>query len=103
MKNSDRSRKAKEIHAEQLLKISTSLLTAFFVVILIVPISSVIAASFNNSSDQNIIDFIFNLFGTWYGGLFILAEFSLIYLVKKLRDNALDIYDELYPDVIDET
>ena len=68
MKNSDRSRKAQEVHAEQLLKISTSLLTAFFVVILIVPISSIIAASFNSSPDVDITAFFFKLFGSWFGG-----------------------------------
>jgi len=93
-----RSRKAQEIHAEQLLKISTSLITAFFVVILIVPISSVIAASFSSSPDIGAINFFFKLFGSWFGGVFILAEFTLIYLVNLTRNNALDIYDELYPD-----
>ena len=95
---SERTRKAQEVHAEQLLKISTSLLTAFFVAILVVPISSVIAASFNTDVDINGIDFFFRLFASWYAVVFILAEFSLIYIVIRIRTKALDIYDELYPD-----
>lgn len=103
MRNSDRSRKAQEVHAEQLLKLSTSLMTAFFVVILIVPISTVVAASFNNFPDVSPIDFFFKLFGSWYAAVFILAEFGLLYIVGKTRDNALSIYDELYPDEASET
>ncbi len=103
MKNSDRSRKAQEVHAEQLLKISTSLLTAFFVVILIVPISSIVAAAFNGSPDIDVTAFFFKLFGSWFGGVFILAELGLLYIVGKTRDNALAIYDELYPDGESET
>ena len=98
MDYSERTRKAQEVHAEQLLKISTSLLTAFFVAILVVPISSVIAASFNKDVDINGIDFFFRLFASWYAVVFILAEFSLIYIVIRIRTKALDIYDELYPD-----
>jgi hypothetical protein len=63
----------------------------------------VIAASFNNAPDRNVVAFFLKLFGSWYGGVFIFAEFSLIYLVNKTRNNALDIYDELYPDGIIET
>lgn len=103
MKNSERSRKAQEIHAEQLLKISTSLLTAFFVVILIVPISSIIAASFNNTPDIDVTSFFFKLFGSWFGGVFIIAELGLLYIVGKTRGTALAIYDELYPDGESET
>lgn len=77
MKNSDRSRKAQEVHAEQLLKLSTSLMTAFFVVILIVPISTVVAASFNSILNINPIDFFFKLFCSWYAIVFILAEICL--------------------------
>jgi len=103
LKNSSRSRKAQEVHAEQLLKLSTSLMTAFFVVILIVPISSVVAASFNNSPDISPIDFFFKLFGSWYVIVFILAELGLYYIVVKTKENALSIYDELYPDDDSET
>ena len=98
MKKTDRSRKAREMHAEQLLKISTSLLTAFFIAIIIVPISSIITASFNNSSDISMTSFLLRLFGSWFGVVFIAAEFALIYIAGKTRENALSIYDELYPD-----
>jgi len=95
---SDRSRKSQEVHAEQLIKISTSLQTAFLLVLLVVPISSVIAASFNGSSDINAIGFFLKLFGSWFGGVFILSEIFLVLLVNITRRKALDIYDELYPD-----
>ena len=86
------------MHAEQLLKISTNLFTAFFVTVLIVPISVVVGAAFNNSTTLNPIDFFFNLFGSWYGVVFIVSESVLYYLVFKSRDNAFAIYNELYPD-----
>ena len=92
-----RSRKAREVHAEQLLKLSTSLLTAFLVIILIVPISTIVAASFNNIQ-INPKEVFFNLFGSWYAVVFIVAELGLLYLVGKTKDDALAIYDELYPD-----
>jgi len=97
MKKVDRSRKAQEVHAEQLLKVSTSLLTAFLVIILIVPISTIVAASFNDVQ-INPKEVFLNLFGSWYAVVFIVAELGLLYLVGKTKDNALAIYDELYPD-----
>jgi NADH:ubiquinone oxidoreductase subunit 6 (subunit J) len=97
MKKVDRSRKAQEVHAEQLLKISTSLLTAFLVIILIVPITSIVAASFNNVQ-ANPKDVFLNLFGSWYAIVFLVAELGLLYMVGKTKDDALAIYDELYPD-----
>jgi len=93
-----RSRKAQEVHAEQLLKLSTSLLTAFFVVIFIVPISSIVAASFNNSPEIDSIDFFLKLFGSWHSVVFIFAELGLYYIVVKTKESALSIYGELYPD-----
>lgn len=102
MKNSDRSQKAQEVHAEQLLKLSTSLMTAFFVVILIVPISAVVSTAF---SGVNIApkDALFNLFGSWYGIVLLVAEGLLFYLVGITKESALDIYDKLYPDSESET
>jgi NADH:ubiquinone oxidoreductase subunit 6 (subunit J) len=103
MKKTDRSRKAQEAHAEQLLKLSTSLMTAFLVVILIVPISTIVAASFNNIPTINPIDFYSKLFGSWYAIVFILAEIGLYYVVVKTKEKALSVYDELYPDEESET
>lgn len=103
MKKSDRSRKAQEVHAEQLLKLSTSLMTAFCVIILIVPITAVVSASFNSIPNTNPIDFFKKLFGSWYGIIFILAEIGLYYVVLKTKENALSIYDDLYPDEEKET
>jgi hypothetical protein len=92
-----RSRKSQEVHAEQLLKLSTSLMTAFFIVILIVPLSGIVGASINevNISPK---DAFFNLFGSWYSIVFIASELGLFYLVGQTKDKALAIYDELYPD-----
>jgi len=93
-----RTKKTQEMHAEQLLKISTNLFTAFFVAMLIVPISVVAGAAFNNTPKANPLELFMNLFGSWYGVVFILAELSLYYVVFKTRDNAFSIYNELYPD-----
>lgn len=98
MKKSVLSRKAQEIHAEHLLKLSTRLMTAFFVVILIVPIISVIAASFNHLSTISSIDFFLESFGSWYFLVFMLIELGLYHIVVKTRGRALSIYTELYPD-----
>ncbi|MBO9492036.1 hypothetical protein J7384_16870 [Endozoicomonas sp. G2_1] len=94
----EKCRKAKEMHAEQLLKISTNLFTAFIVTILIVPISVVASAAFHNTTTQNPLNIFINLFGSWYAVVFIAAESALYYLVFKARDNAYAIYNELYPD-----
>lgn len=102
MKKPERSRKAQEVHAEQLLKISTSLLTAFLIVILIVPISAIVGAAFNGVQ-MSPKEVFFNLFSSWYAAVFIVAELALYYMVGKTKDNALAIYDELYPDDISET
>ncbi|TMO88820.1 hypothetical protein [Pseudoalteromonas ruthenica] len=91
-------RKAKEMHAEQLLKISTNLFTAFIATILVVPISIVIRAALQNTTTQNPFDIFFDLFSSWYGVIFIVAEIALYYIVFKARDNAYSIYNELYPD-----
>ncbi|NQZ89065.1 MAG: hypothetical protein HRT54_15925 [Colwellia sp.] len=97
MKTIERSRKAKEVHAEQLLKISTSLLTAFFVIILIVPISTIVAASFNDTY-INPKDVFLNLFSSWYAVVFLVSEVVLLTLLVKIKNDAYDIYDDLYPD-----
>jgi len=97
LKKIERSRKAKEIHAEQLLKISTSLLTAFFVIILIVPISTIVAASFNDIY-INPKDVFLNLFNSWYAVVFLVSEVVLFTLLIKIKKDAYDIYDDLYPD-----
>ena len=97
MSKVERSKKTQEVHAEQLLKLSTNLMTAFFVVILIVPISAIVSAAFNGINISPKEAFL-NLFGSWYAIVFIAAEVGLYYLVGKTKDNALATYDELYPD-----
>lgn len=94
----EHSRKAKEASAEQLLKLSTNLLTAFFVSILVLPMSVVVGAAFNNELMENPLNIVLRLFSSWYGFIFIVAECGLYYLVFKARDNGLEIYNELYPD-----
>ena len=96
-----KTRKAKEMHAEQLLKVSTNLLTAFFVAMLIVPISVVAGAAFNNIPNPSPWNVFMNLFGSWYAAVFIAAEAGLYYVVFKTRDNAFELYNELYPDEIE--
>jgi hypothetical protein len=99
LKKYARGKKAREVHAEQLLKMSTSLLTAFLVIILIAPISTVVAASFNDIH-INQKDVFLNLFSTWYGILCLVSETILLSMAIKIKNDALDIYDELYPDVV---
>ena len=95
--NSNRTRRAQEMHAEQLLKVSTSLFTAFFVAILIVPISAIVNVAFNGINVDTSRVFL-NLFSSGYTIIFILAELGLYILVAKTKSDALAIYDELYPD-----
>jgi Na+/H+ antiporter NhaC len=102
MNKSNRTRKAQEVHAEQLLKVSTSLFTAFFVVILIVPISAIVGAAFKGIHvDPK--DVFLSLFSSWYTLVFIAAELGLYCIVLKTKTDALAIYDELYPDEVIET
>ena len=103
MVTKNKGRKSKEMHAEQLLKVSTSLLTAFFITILIVPISIIVGAAFNNTPNVSPYKVLMNLFGSWYAIIFLLAEASLYYVVFKTRTHAFSIYDELYPDEKTET
>ena len=93
----EKSRKTKEIHAEQMLKVSTSLYTAFCVSILIVPISAVVGAAFDNVP-ANPLEVIIRLFGSWYGVVFLVTELLLYYVIQQARNNAFKIYNELYPD-----
>lgn len=86
------------MHAEQLLKLSTSLLTAFFLTILVVPISVLVGAAFRNAPITDPFEVFMGLFGSWYSVIFILAEAGLYFVVFKARDNANEIYNELYPD-----
>ncbi|PVZ72497.1 hypothetical protein [Pelagibaculum spongiae] len=97
MKNKKRSLRAKEAHAEQLLKISTSLLIAFLLVVLVVPLTSIASMIFNGS-----ISFNFAQDGNapWLAFVFLAIETTLLVLVSKTKKWALDIYDEIYPDEI---
>ncbi|RCU42879.1 hypothetical protein DU002_19105 [Corallincola holothuriorum] len=92
------SRKAKEVHAEYLMKLSTSLMTAFLVAILILPISAVVGSALSNQPTIDALTAFRNLFGTWYSLVFILAEVCIYYLVLSTKKQALEIYNELYPD-----
>jgi hypothetical protein len=93
-----RTRKANEIHAEYLLKVSSTLLIAFFIAILVVPVTAIMKSVFSdNASSISLLTMLINL-----GGIkiivFLLCEFGVFYLSGTFRERALDIYDELYPD-----
>ena len=103
MKQVERTRKAKEAHAEFLLKVSASLFTAFFITIFVVPMSAVVGAAFNAKPEIGAIEVYKNLFGSWYGAVFLVAELCLYKIVLLTKDRGLDIYDDLYPDECDKT
>jgi len=86
-----RSRKSREANADQLLKVSNSLLIAFLIAILIIPIGGIIRGdlAFENLTSR---------FSSGQGILFILLESIVFLAAAKAKNNALDIYDELYPD-----
>ncbi len=93
------SKKSQEVVAEQCIKVSTNLFTAFWVAILIVPISAIVGNAFSPSaSDLSAWDAFLNLFASWYGALFLVLELILYKLTLKLRKEALLTYNELYPD-----
>lgn len=98
MDSSKRSRKTQEVHAEQLLKISTSLLTAFFVGMLIVPMTAIVSAAFSGKVNGSLWEFLGSLFYSWHGVAFILAELGVYLMVVRTQDRAYAIYDRLYPD-----
>ena len=94
----NRTKKSQEMHAEQLLKLSTSLLTAFFISIFVVPIATVVGASFRNDAAVSPLDIFSNLFGSWYAVVFIIAEICIFVVSHRFKSLALSIYDNLYPD-----
>ncbi|AYV15254.1 hypothetical protein [Shewanella algae] len=98
MKVEQRSRKAREVHAETLIKISTNLLTAFGVTILILPLSGLAGIAIKSGDTAELWDLFLKLFGSWYGVVVIALELLIGYIVFSFRDRALDVYDELYPD-----
>jgi cytosine/uracil/thiamine/allantoin permease len=97
MKISERTRKSREVHAENLLKVSTSLVTAFFITILIVPIGAILKSMFEPTGSITLKGLTVWLFSikVW---IFILCEIGVAKVAFSLRKKALDIYDELYPD-----
>ena len=98
MKQIQSSKKSQEMHAEQLLKVSTSLLTAFIIAIFIIPMSTVVGASLRNDTSVAPMDAFTNLFGSWYGVIFVVAEVVILIIVLRSKRIALSIYDDLYPD-----
>ncbi len=73
-------------------------MTAFFVAILILPITLIVQSFFSDSSGTiSIIDVIKNI-GIVKPILFLIFEVAIFKLSDSFRLAALDIYDELYPD-----
>ena len=98
MKTKERSRKAKEAQADYLMKISVSLFTAFFIAILIVPITVIMQSTLSENPEKiNILTILVNI-GFTKGIIFLICEIGVFYIADKYRGQALDIYDELYPD-----
>lgn len=101
MKISDRSKKSQEAHADYLMKISLTMLTAFLVAILIVPIGAIIKTSFEPTSSQiSLLEFLKSLI-TWKWLLFGILQFCILWIADNYRNRALDIYDSLEPKIIE--
>lgn len=92
------SKKAKEIRAEFLLKVAANLISAFFVAILILPIGAIVGSAWNGKPVVDPVILFQTVGSTWYGGAFIVFEGLLFLLVFVLKNRAMSIYNELYPD-----
>lgn len=80
------------------MKTSSGLITAFFVAILILPISAIVNSAWSNTPIINPASAFNRVFSSWYGGAFIFCEASLFLLVTYSKNKAMKIYNELYPD-----
>ena len=103
MEKSKRSARAKEAHAELLLKISGSLTTAFFVTVLILPMTLFIQSVFNpaasgwhTSIKLTSPSFLASLI------LFLLCEAGVYKIGSSCKDRAMYILDELEREKVNE-
>ena len=86
------TKKTKEVHADALLKLSTSLITALLVAILVVPLSGILM-----QTSGGVKVFLSSLKGM-NGVIFLILEASIFFIAILAKESALKIYNELYPD-----
>ena len=95
----DRSKKSREVHANNMMKAYVTLTTAFFAMLLIVPMSTVLSLLMSGQEPPSLLDVVKIWIGNWHLSLvFIVCEVGLVKLAFLLSDRAMDIYDDIYPD-----
>jgi hypothetical protein len=90
---------AKEKHAEFLLKFSSNLFAAFFITILIGPLSVILSQSLG-AETVTLLSFshkLLQVLSGWQGITFIIFEVATWYVASNTQDKAYDIYNALYP------
>ncbi len=87
------SRYTKEVHADSLMKLSTSIFTALLAALFIAPLLAII-----KNSEQDNQSFLLDFLMGKNGLLFITFEFISIAFSLWAKEKALIIYNELHPD-----
>lgn len=99
MRLKDMTRKTKEIHAEFLLKVSSNLFSAFYVMLLVAPIGAMLSSGLNqNGISTGFSEFLSSVFLGWRATVFVTLEFAALGMALWYRTLAFKIYNELYPD-----
>ena len=80
------------------MKVSVSLFSAFFIAILIVPITAIMQSIFSPKPVLIDIFTILKNIGITKTIIFVLFEYGILKVSQDLRERAYDIYDRLYPD-----
>ena len=95
IKIENRSRRTQEAYADYLMKVSSSLLIAFLVAILIVPISVILSSIFNSTiHDAGFIGYLKQFMSIkWI--VFGVFEYFVFWIADNYRNRALEIYDSL--------
>ena len=101
MKIEEMSDVTKEKHAEFSLKFSSNLITAFFITIVLGPLSVILGLILSPESMQplSLSNFI-QAFSGWQGLTFIVFESAAILLSIFAQDHAYKIYNDLYPNKV---
>lgn len=102
MKIEDMSDKAKEKHAEFLLKFSSNLFTAFFITIVIGPLSVILSQIVSPETLPPLsLGKLTQALSGWQGITFIFFEGLAFYLSTTAQNKAYEIYTALYPDKLE--
>lgn len=102
MKVEDMSDMAKEKHAEFLLKFSSNLFTAFFITIIIGPLSLILSHILGPETIPNLSwDKVRQALTGWPVITFFVFEYFAAYLAINTQNKAYEIYTTLYPNQIE--